>query len=91
MRLLSTMRSAIILRMRSICIISSPPLMDAGTNGAAEVRTAVAATVWPSLRCCTYCKISFLVTRPSAPEPAMFSSSTNAICSSLAMFFTKGE
>ena len=92
------MWSAIILRIRSISTMSYAPSTLVATGAAlatgAGARAGVGAGVafgaaWP--RPLTNERMSFLVTRPSAPVPGMDSSSAMEMPSFSAMLRTNGE
>ena len=80
--------------MRSISTISSCP--ETETVGAvlaagAEAGGATGAVAATEPRLAMYAKMSFLVTRPSEPEPAMPSNSAGVTPSDWAMLRTSGE
>ncbi len=94
MRRESIIRSAIILRIRSISIISSPLSVASGTCFfmlLVGVVFCAEEMVMPNFLFSTYSRISFLVMRPSDPVPEIFSSSAPEMFSCRAIFLTKGE
>ena len=85
--------------MRSISTISSCPetetvgaVLAAGAEAGGAAGAVVAGAVAAAEpRLAMYAKMSFLVTRPSEPEPAMPSNSAGVTPSDWAMLRTSGE